>query len=265
MAEFPGFTIWTDAYLADTGHLSTLEHGAYLLILFAMWRAGGYLPNDDRRLARFSRLTDAQFSKIRHNMMEFFTVEGDQITQGRLLEELEKARSRSTKASENARAKYRKTNKVKPADALPKASEKPASISITIDTNKKAPAEPKKGSRIPAGFIPDPAEAEKAGVPLQLISKEAANFIDYWSAKTGKDATKLDWPATWRMWCRRTAERYSGPRNSQSKSRHQEHQDAVTRSFEEQINGKSTSDKQQPAFDLEPGAFRSDRSSKARN
>lgn len=30
-----------------------------------------------------------------------------------------------------------------------------------------------------------------------------AEFRDYWTAKSGKDATKVDWAATWRNWCRR--------------------------------------------------------------
>ena len=34
------------------------------------------------------------------------------------------------------------------------------------------------------------------------VRREAANFRDHWVAKTGKDATKLDWLATWRTWCR---------------------------------------------------------------
>ena len=33
------------------------------------------------------------------------------------------------------------------------------------------------------------------------IDAEAENFADYWHAKP-KDATKLDWLATWRRWCR---------------------------------------------------------------
>jgi len=32
-------------------------------------------------------------------------------------------------------------------------------------------------------------------------------FRDYWVAATGARATKLDWFATWRVWCRREAER----------------------------------------------------------
>lgn len=32
-------------------------------------------------------------------------------------------------------------------------------------------------------------------------------FRDHWIAKPGADALKLDWSATWRNWCRRTASR----------------------------------------------------------
>lgn len=31
---------------------------------------------------------------------------------------------------------------------------------------------------------------------------EGEAFRDYWRAKAGKDGVKLDWPATWRNWCR---------------------------------------------------------------
>ncbi len=31
---------------------------------------------------------------------------------------------------------------------------------------------------------------------------EAATFVDHWHAKSGRDATKLDWQATWRNWVR---------------------------------------------------------------
>jgi uncharacterized protein YdaU (DUF1376 family) len=119
MAEYPGFTIWTDAYLADTTDLTTLEHGAYFLLLIAMWRAGGYLPDDDVKLARYTRLGPKQWTSMRAVLSEFLTIENGTVTQGRLLDELEKARSRSKKASESARAKYRKTNKVTDANAKP--------------------------------------------------------------------------------------------------------------------------------------------------
>jgi uncharacterized protein YdaU (DUF1376 family) len=42
-------------YLGDTEHLSTLQHGAYCLLLFSYWRRGG-LPNDDQQLANIAKM-----------------------------------------------------------------------------------------------------------------------------------------------------------------------------------------------------------------
>jgi uncharacterized protein YdaU (DUF1376 family) len=126
MAEFPGFTLWTDAYLGDTGHLTTLEHGAYLLLLITMWRAGGALPNDDRMLAKYARMTVGQWERIKPTLMLFFTVEGERLTQSRLTDELEFVRQKSKRQSENARSKSRKTLKPAPATAQPKRSHSPA-------------------------------------------------------------------------------------------------------------------------------------------
>jgi len=36
---------------------------------------------------------------------------------------------------------------------------------------------------------------------------ETDKFIDYWRAKSGRDAAKLDWIGTWRNWMRTASER----------------------------------------------------------
>ena len=55
-------------------------------------------------------------------------------------------------------------------------------------------------SRLPKDFCPDMTIAEREGITD--IQREFESFTDYWTAKAGKDGTKLDWQATWRNWCR---------------------------------------------------------------
>ena len=69
-----------------------------------------------------------------------------------------------------------------------------------------------KGSRLSSDWRPDGEEAgfaDKLGLNPDAV---AAQFRDYWHAKPGKDALKVDWSAAWRSWCRRETER--GPQRA---------------------------------------------------
>lgn len=48
--------------------------------------------------------------------------------------------------------------------------------------------------------------AEKQGMEVSEVIRECDKFKDYWIAKTGRDACKADWEATWRNWIRRVTE-----------------------------------------------------------
>jgi uncharacterized protein YdaU (DUF1376 family) len=88
MAEFPALPLWTDAYLGDTTHLTTIEHGAYLLLLMTAWRTRDCaLPDDDRLLARYARLNTQQWKRMRPIIEAFFTIENGFWKQGRLTDE----------------------------------------------------------------------------------------------------------------------------------------------------------------------------------
>lgn len=65
------------------------------------------------------------------------------------------------------------------------------------------------GTRIPEQFDVTPEMVAWAHEHAPHVDgrAETARFVDYWRAKTGKDATKRDWPATWRNWMRTAEER----------------------------------------------------------
>lgn len=69
-----------------------------------------------------------------------------------------------------------------------------------------APKKPtKRGTRIPEDFrVSDEMKTWLAAhCPDVDGPRETHVFVDYWRAKTGANATKLDWPATWRVWMSR--------------------------------------------------------------
>src|ERR1043166_442220 len=102
MAQFPALPLWTDAYLGDTKHLTTLEHGAYLLLLISMWRTPDKrLPDDPKLLARYSGLTTGQWRRVSPIIMPFFIASGGYITQGRLTDEANHVRQNSKAKSDN--------------------------------------------------------------------------------------------------------------------------------------------------------------------
>jgi hypothetical protein len=88
--------------------------------------------------------------------------------------------------------------------------EEPQSLPPNIEGNQ-TPSTPKenplrgekKGTRLPADWQPDEAlrrYASQHGFTGVGLSREIEKFRNYWLAKPGKDARKLDWSATWRTW-----------------------------------------------------------------
>lgn len=67
----------------------------------------------------------------------------------------------------------------------------------------------KRGTRIPDDFTVTPEMRRWAQEHVgQLAGRgETENFIDYWRSATGRNATKLDWVAAWRLWMRNAANR----------------------------------------------------------
>lgn len=91
--------LFPDAYHRDTTHLSTEEHGAYLLLLMAAWGTEDCsLPNDEKRLAALTKMPLARWRKVAPTVLEFWTIERGKIWQGRLRKEWSYCRQKSEKA-----------------------------------------------------------------------------------------------------------------------------------------------------------------------
>jgi len=77
MALYPALPLFTDAYLADTRHLTTEEHGAYLLLLMCAWRSTDCeLTGDDKTLARIAGLSPTRWRRLKPALAQFFDTGG---------------------------------------------------------------------------------------------------------------------------------------------------------------------------------------------
>lgn len=93
----PYLPLYISDYQADTSHLTTVEHGAYLLLIMNYWQRGQPLPNDDRKLARIAGLGPREWKRVRETLSEFFKVDCSNWFHSRLESELLKLRDKSLK------------------------------------------------------------------------------------------------------------------------------------------------------------------------
>lgn len=108
MSKLPSMPLFVDAYLADTTHLTLEEHGAYLLLLMAMWRREGSVPDDDTMTARMLGLSPRAWLRLKPRLMPLLCIYGPEgaksLTQKRLQVEWNKSIENSLRQSEKGKA-----------------------------------------------------------------------------------------------------------------------------------------------------------------
>lgn len=119
----------------------------------------------------------------------------------------------------------------------------------------------RRATRLPEQFEPDRDFAARLGFGPAEVELELEKFRDYWTAKSGRDAAKLDWLATWRNWMRNAARPRRGhrPQAPPHESAFARHQRECRQAIERELNGNRDNDNlinTQPTFDLEPGDYR---------
>lgn len=124
----------------------------------------------------------------------------------------ERLAKRNASNSDNGKASVRTLNGQPPDVQADAGDPKTETETETPTTASAVVARPRKrGSRLSADWIPSPeliAEM-KAECPTVDLKAEHRKFVDHWTDKTGKDATKISWDGTWRNWIRRAAEQHT--------------------------------------------------------
>lgn len=135
MAEFPFISLSTDEYLSDTMHLTTLEIGAYTLLLIVAWRAGGELPDSDKLLSRYTKTRSDQWKKIKPVLEPFFIVENGVWKHPELLKKLEAVRRKKKSCAQSANAKWLKNKET--GNAIASNSQSDRNANYNYNTKKK--------------------------------------------------------------------------------------------------------------------------------
>jgi uncharacterized protein YdaU (DUF1376 family) len=213
------YPFYVGDYARDTSRLSVLEHGAYILLLNEYYSVGEPLPDDKKQLYRICRAFDEQEQQAISKVLQLFfkhDANAKVYRQKKADEEIEKKADISHKRSQAAKNKGKKS----PANAQQMHSKCTAnadtststSTSTITNTDNIGDATPpktpkaKKGTRIPDDWTCSTELGEWAmkeyGMSVNEVKEEIFSFTDYWKAKTGANAIKLDWDATFRNWIR---------------------------------------------------------------
>lgn len=100
-------------YLKDTGHISTVEHGAYFLLIMHAWTHGGRLPLDPERLRRITGMTPKEWKSSWPVLAEFFTSDEIGYRHKRIDAELARAADITEKRRAAANASWEKRKGLK--------------------------------------------------------------------------------------------------------------------------------------------------------
>lgn len=225
MTARPWMPLYVGDYLADTGHLSTLEHGAYILLIAHYWRNEG-LPDDDGRLARICRLTATQWKKIKPTLQALFIdgwkhkrIEFELTESRRISDAGQKGGIASAEARRQAKVQQNQTpnsttverplndQPTNPQALQPQPQPQPLKDSPAGAETKKGKSRKRPSVVLPENWKPGDDDLKKIAelglVPAE-ITRELEKFTNH---ARQNDRRCVDWGMAFRNWSINAAER----------------------------------------------------------
>jgi uncharacterized protein YdaU (DUF1376 family) len=142
-------------YLGDTMHLTTLQHGAYVLLLMHYWKTGP-LPDDEEALAAITKLDAKAWKGVWTKLSAFFTVNGDGTLHQKRMDserqhwaDLSEKRRGAGKRGAEAKHRSHPSNGSGPATPLPNPPQPQPQV-------------------IPKHVIPQPEPGNRLGKPVAI-------------------------------------------------------------------------------------------------
>lgn len=220
----PWMPLYVADYLADTRHLSTVEHGAYLLLIMHAWMNEGRLPADEARLARIAGLSAKEWTASRDVILQFFLWQDDGYRHMRVEAEIARAEGliekrrragrvsaeRRKQHSANTCSAFVETSVPPSGSAYGQQSGRPSQSPCTASAKAAAAAtgqhQPLPPPKTPMTFDWQPSPDDLAFValsspgsawPAEKLKRVTHEFIAYYRSR---GALSADWSADFRRW-----------------------------------------------------------------
>jgi len=222
MADIEWMAFNVDDYVTNTMHLTTRQHGAYILLICAAWKARGVLPGADAALMTTARMTPKEWREDAPILKAFLTRRGDAWVHERVefewkdAQALIAAKSRAGKAGARKRWEGR-GNGTAMADACQEQQQsdapipqpvpnRPSSKILCVSQSAPAGATQPQAQRIGEDWIPSEAAIAtlRSTMPWltgALYDERMQDFREWCRAKA---VTTADPEATWSSFMRKT-------------------------------------------------------------
>lgn len=198
MNSLPYYRRYARDFLEGTAGMPLELKGPYAVLLDLIYLQSGQLPDDPHYISGHLGCSVRMWNGIRKKLIAAgkISVSGGVISNFRADKEQIILSKYQDKQREN-RSRPNKNNDL----TSPKHHHTDTDIEKR-DTNVSQ--KKKRGTRLPENWVLPLKWGEwaiESGWSEYSVRTEADRFRDYWIAKT-RDATKLDWEATWRNWMR---------------------------------------------------------------
>ena len=192
-------------YQTHTAHLSDTEDLAYRRMLDLYYINQKPLPSDAAKVARLIRLP-AAVEEVRGLLEEFFVLQDGVYTNKRCDKEIASFQKQKIGGAKGAKARWDKA-KGKGGDDPPnkdgnKEGNGEGTLTPMATKNQEPRTRERRATRLPADWEPtdELIEFARKERPDLNLRTTVMSFMNYWQAKSGKDAAKLDWDKTFKNW-----------------------------------------------------------------